>query len=178
MTRVPAPALICALVAATAFGTAEAATAQSNFDPSADFSVFHTFTIKAGTPAQTPWGQKAIEEAVTAELRTKGLSPATEHPDLVVFTHVQHSVEKQIDFQSYGYRTWGGGWGGYGSTTGRVIEYPIGTLIVDLVRASDQALVWRGSVSDVLPSKQEKVAKLVPKAVTKLFKKYPPTAAK
>jgi len=166
--------VIGAFCAAATLTTVQAATAKSDYDPTADFTTFHTFSIKAGTPAATPWGQKAIEEAVSAELGTKGLTPAAEHPDLLVFTHVRRSVEKQIDFQTWGYRTWGG----YGTTTGRVIEYPVGTLIVDLVRASDDALVWRGSVSDVLPSKQEKVAKLVPKAVAKLFKKYPPSAAK
>ena len=72
----------------------------------------------------------------------------------------------------YGMGTWGGYYGmsaGPVSTTTRVVEYTMGTLVVDIWDAATKELVWRGEVTDSLSdSNVEKNQKTVVKAISKL----------
>jgi hypothetical protein len=56
----------------------------------------------------------------------------------------------------------------------------MGTVMVDIVDAKADALVWRGVASDTLSTNPtpEKSEKRINKAMTKLFYKYPIPAAK
>lgn len=74
-----------------------------------------------------------------------------------------------------GYR-WGG-WDRWGPTTVNVYEIPTGTLIVDLLDGRSNELVWRGIATKTLSENPQKVAKLINKVVTKMFKKFPPKQA-
>jgi hypothetical protein len=64
------------------------------------------------------------------------------------------------------------------STTTRVNEYQIGTLIVDVWDAASKELVWRGVVSDTVPDNVEKAEKLIDKALTKLVAQWQKMKAK
>jgi hypothetical protein len=57
-----------------------------------------------------------------------------------------------------------------------VYEYQQGTVIVDLIDAQKQELVWRGTVTGVLESNPtpEKMDKNANAAMAKLFSQYPP----
>ncbi|MBP7148382.1 MAG: DUF4136 domain-containing protein [Acidobacteria bacterium] len=160
-------ALLCAglaIVAAAAF----AATIKVDHDPAIEFAKYRTFALRAGTAAETPWAQDMIESAIKAELAGKGLTLAGEKPDLIVVTHVRRSTEKQLNIDT------APGWRRLG-TTGTISEYPVGTLVVDLVDAGSGKLVWRASAADTLPSqpKPDRAQKKLAKAVAKMFKDYP-----
>ena len=152
------------LMAAAAF----AASVKVDHDPSIQFAKYRTFSLRAGTPAETPWAQEMVDSAIRAEMVGKGLAVVGEKPDLLVITHVQRSLETQLNID------YGPGWRRFG-TTGTISEYPVGTLVVDLVDAGTQKLVWRSTASDTLPSKpnQERARKKLAKAVAKMFKDYP-----
>ena len=88
--------------------------------------------------------------------------------------HARFSVETQVT-------TWNSGWGygwGWGPTTTQVTQIPLGTMIVDLVDAKNNQLVWRGIANDTLqPGKQpEEREKKLRKVMAGLFAGYPPTA--
>ena len=55
-------------------------------------------------------------------------------------------------------------------------EWQEGTLILDIVKAADNELIWRGGASRALPSSTtpEKTDKIIKEAVSKILKKYPP----
>ena len=146
-----------------------------DFDKSVDFSMYKTYALRPGTPAKDPLMQKRIQGAVDAELAAKGLTKTEGAADLYVATHASSKNEKQIDVNNLGYAgyRWHG-WGGWGPTTVNMYEIPIGTLIVDLLAGKSNELVWRGVATETLSDNPQKVAKLINKVVTKMFKKFPP----
>ena len=54
----------------------------------------------------------------------------------------------------------------------------VGTLVVEMADTKSKQLVWRGSVSDTISSKANRNISTLDKAVTKLFKEYPPKQKK
>ena len=147
-----------------------------DYDKSGNFAGYRTFALKDGTRVGDPLIDKRIVAALEAQLAAKGLTPA-ESPDVFVLYHVAFDKEKDISAWStgggpYGYR-WGGGWG---TTDVRVREILIGTLVIDIVDAKTNSMVWRGiGVKEIdTNAKPEKREENIRKAVTKILKSYPP----
>jgi hypothetical protein len=142
-----------------------------DYDRSADFSRYKTFGFQRGTPARRDFMQRRIEEVIASTLQSKGLAAAkAEKPDLRVFTHVVIEREQRIDTIVYGY---GWRWGG-GVATTRVTDFPVGTLIVDLVDTETKELVWRGKASDTIDRDSEAREEQLREAVAKMFERFPP----
>src|SRR5262245_24211487 len=81
-----------------------------DFDKNANFSSFHTYQLKEGTPAGNPLIDTRIVDAIKSQLATKGLTPDDANPDLFVVYHVAVDKQKELN----GYTTGFGGYGGYG----------------------------------------------------------------
>jgi hypothetical protein len=86
-----------------------------------------------------------------------------------------------VDTTHYGYG-YGAGWywrgyGGISSSTSRVRTYKEGTLIVDIYRAAEKELIWRGTVTGTVSENPQK-EKNINKGVAKVFKKFPPPPEK
>ncbi len=148
-----------------------------DFDKSADFSTFRTYTLQDGTPVGDPLIDKRIVTAIEAELASKGLTRDDAGPDVVVVYHVAFDTKQDITAYStgygrYGYR-WGGGWG---TTDVRVREILVGTLVIDIADANRQEIVWRGiGVKEVdTRAKAEKRDKNISEAVRKILRNFPP----
>jgi len=67
--------------------------------------------------------------------------------------------------------------GGGFATVNQNIEN-VGSLIVDLVDAPQNQLIWRAVGTDTLSDKPEKNAEKIQKTVAKMFQKYPPNQKK
>ena len=149
-----------------------------DYDRSTNFAGYRTFAFKDGTKVGDPLIDKRIADALASQLGQKGLQRA-EAPDVFVVYHIAFDKEKDISAWStgggpYGYY-WGGGWG---STDIRVREIIVGTLVVDVVDARTNAIVWRGiGVREVdTQATPEKRDRNINKAVEKILKNYPPKA--
>ena len=157
-----------------------------DFEKTANFAAFKTYTMKPGTPV----GQQLIDDrivgAIDTQLAAKGLTKAAAEPDVFVVYHM--AFDKQQDISTYssgggGYGAygwgWGGGWAG-GTSTTQVREILIGTLVIDMADAKKGQLVWRGmGVKEVnTQADPEKRDKSINKAVEKIFKNYPPKVDK
>jgi len=168
------------LVVLAAAAPAAAVSVSVDHDAQADFARYHTYSLSAGTPAANPLNQKRIDAALEAQLAAKGLTKAAEDADVRVVTHVASEKSTQVRVDTFGY----GYYPGYRwyrgpahvDTTVQTYDIVQGTLVVDMVDAATNQLVWRGTATDtVSPTiKPEKVEKLIQKAVEKLFRKYPP----
>lgn len=171
------------MVASAAFGQ----DVRYNFDKDTDFSQFKTYkwvVIKGATPVDD-LTDKQIKEAIDAQLATKGLSKVDgDDADLLVGYQAAIGTEKQFtSFDSgwgYGPGWYGRGWygGGGGMTTGQTSTIYNGQLAIDMYNPKGHDLIWRGVVSKTLDpkAKPEKRQKNLTKALTKLFKNYPPKA--
>lgn len=147
-----------------------------DWDKSADFGKYRTFSWKRTGEIRDPVWERRIEGVLEDELAKKGLTPVADG-DLLLVAHPRISKETRIDTYNTG---WGYGWGpGWGPAMTTVYEIPVGTLVIDLVDAKKKELVWRAIASDTLntdPSRSnEEREQALRRVVAKLFEGYPPT---
>jgi hypothetical protein len=157
-----------------------------DFDPEVDFTGFRTYGWLTGPEGQG--GNLLVDNdliagrirgAVDSNLSARGYSPATSgSPDFMLGYHL--STEKKVrvttvdDF--YGYDPY---WGPAGRRETRVREYDVGTLVIDVVKASSNELVWRGwgkarlSKQELTPEESTKAAN---EAVSAILAAFPPDA--
>jgi hypothetical protein len=184
---------LCVLPVVLLLAGATSALAQDvryNFDDSANFAGFKTYKWVAikGATQLSDLVDKQIKAAVDAELAVKGLTKSdADSADLYV--GYQAAIGKEKEYTSfdtgwgYGPGWYGGGWyggGGTSTTTGQTSTIYVGQIAVDMYQPGQKALVWRGVASKTLDTKAkpEKQQKNLAKAMTKLFKNYPPPVKK
>jgi hypothetical protein len=154
-----------------------------DYDKSANFAAFKTYSQKDGTKVGQPLIDDRIVAAIDAELAAKGFAKVDANPDVFVVYHVAFDKQKDISTFSSGYGGgygpygwgWGGGWAG-GTSTTQVRDILVGTLVIDIADAKKGQLAWRGmGVKEVNPqANPEKRDKSINNAVKKIFKNYPP----
>ncbi|HTR04960.1 MAG TPA: DUF4136 domain-containing protein [Thermoanaerobaculia bacterium] len=153
-------------------------TTAVDYDHTVNWSQFHTFALAEGTKDPETFTQKRIEDGITQSLQSKGWTVATSNPDVVVYSHVVLSSEKQWNATSmggFGYRGWGGMGGGMATATQTNI--PIGTIIVDMVNPKTKEMIWRGTAQDQVSGTGADRGQ-VQQAMQELFKNFPPGSGK
>jgi hypothetical protein len=151
-------------------------TTAVDYDHTINWSQFHTFALAEGTKDPVTFTQKRIEDGITQQLTSKGWTVATSNPDILVYSHVVLSSEKQWNATSmggFGYRGWGGMGGGMATATQTNI--PIGTIIVDMVNPKTHEMVWRGTAQDQVSGTGADRGQ-IQDAMQALFKNFPPTS--
>jgi Domain of unknown function (DUF4136) len=156
-----------------------------DFDKTAPFASFRTYSMKPGTPTGQELIDKRLVAAIETQLAAKGLVKNDEAPDVFVIYHM--AFDKQQDISSYSsgpmYGGYGYGWGGgWGTTTTdvRVREILVGTLAIDMIDAKKKEVAWRGLGTKEIntTAKPDKRDENINKAVEKIFKNYPPKVKK
>ena len=144
-----------------------------NAMPGVDFSKYHTYkwvTIQgASYPNQILDTQ--IKNSIDSQLSAKGLTKTdSEKADLYV--GYQASIDQERQWNAYGM---GGGlrWGG-GMATAQSSTIGIGTLVLDMVDASQNKLVFQGTSTQSISSRPERNSRKLTKAVNEIFERYPP----
>jgi hypothetical protein len=151
----------------------------TDFDHQADFAQYKTYSWEQVKSADPLWDSR-IKSAVDAQLQAKGWTRVDNGGDVCIVAI--KTTQTQRTLQTF-YDGFGGGWrwrgfGGMGEATTTEQDYKEGTLVVDMYDAKTKQLIWRGSAEDVLSNKAEKNEKNLDKGVAKMFKKFPPEAAK
>src|SRR6516225_7919992 len=133
------------LLALAAVGGCSPYTINADYDPTADFSKFKTWSwFTAPQPygaGMDPLIEKRIRASVEEELPHRGLAKAADgSADVLVSYHlsVAQRLEVSPTTATYGYG-WGRGYVAYG--TSDVRTYDEGTLLVDLIDAPSKSLV-------------------------------------
>jgi Domain of unknown function (DUF4136) len=160
-------------------GAAFAQHVETDFDHKANFSQYKTYSWQAIKPENSLWDAR-IKSAVDAQLAAKGWTQVDSGGDISVVAI--KTTQTQRTLQTF-YDGFGGGWrwrgfGGMGQSTTTEQDYKEGTLVVDLYDAKTKQLIWRGSAQDTVSDKAAKNEKNLDKGVAKMFKKFPPSAAK
>ena len=159
------------LLLATVLISCSSVAVKSDFDPNANFVQYKTFDFMPHrtAPGANPFNDKRIEAAIEQQLTAKGLQKQTTgRPDLLVAYHT--NVKDKIDVDTYGYR-----YGRYGRRVGTyttVQKYQQGTVVVDLVDAKEQELVWRGWAKGEASNSISK--ERIDDTIVKILAKYPP----
>ena len=172
---------VLAVVAAALPAIASAQKTTYDFDKTAPFAQFKTYSMQEGTPTKNELIDKRLVAAIETQLAAKGFVRNDAAPDVVVVFHVAFDEQKDISsfssgpmYGGYGYG-WGGGWGTT-TTDVRVRDILVGTLAIDMIDAKRKQVAWRGLGTKEIntTAKPDKRDQNISKAVEKIFKNYPP----
>lgn len=119
-----------------------------------------------------------IEGVIEQELQADGFQKVATDPDFYVVYHT--SVERVItgatlDTWGYGYRRGRLRYGSVAVTDVDVESYQQGTLIIDIVDAKANELVWRGTATDAIYGPRQATDK-IDEAVHKMLAAFPPVS--
>ncbi len=181
------PLLMLTLVACAGIET------STNYDPTAmdKLSGYRTYSWlpqprgQENTRVYNPIVETRVKQAVDQELASRGYRKVEQNPDFQIGW--QGAIDKKLDVQTvdryYGY-SWGSWYSPYymGAVAPEtyVREYEQGTLILDIVDASSNQLVWRGTAQAELSSSSSvsKRQERLNEAVHDTLKDFPPKAEK
>jgi hypothetical protein len=157
---------------------ATAMTVSSHVDRSADFSTYRTYdwgpadALPTGDPRldADPFFKDQLQGEVDRQLALRGTSAAaSDNADLLIHYHAH--ISQRLDVRgadaSFGY-TYDNG--------SEVYEYEAGTIVLDVVDARTQKVVWRGWAQDAVAGmlrNDDTLAKKVREAVTRMFADMP-----
>jgi hypothetical protein len=161
---------------------------STDYDPAADFSALRTYgwlpapVIETGDPEITYNSllESRVQEPVNEILKARGFRLSTESPDFFIAYHVTVDKKESVTYINdlYGYSR---GWrysSGYvfPRTELMVTRYEQGTLILDIVRASNKQLIWRGVATDDIYAEDTPAEKeeMIRNAVTEMLAQFPP----
>jgi hypothetical protein len=155
--------------------TALAQEVHFDYDRSANFSAYRTYQwvdLKTDRASNQLMDQN-IKRAVEEQLAMKGLQRVESGGDLQIAYQV--AIEQEKQFEGFGT---GPRWSGMARVNSSTID--IGKLVVSLYDPAKKQLVWRGDAEKTLDIKKDpdKNYRNLQKAMAKLFKNYPPGAAK
>ena len=177
------------------FALSFSATAQSvtyDYDKDTDFSQFKTYSFGGwqddSDKVINDIDKTRLLQSFKSQFTQRGMEYVLADADVYVTLYIvvdnKTSTTAYTNYQGmggvgmygYGYGMGfrpGWGWGsGYATTTYSEDDYQEGTLVVDVYDTKTKKLVWQASAQQVVKSAQKR-AKSIPKAVTKIMKKYP-----
>lgn len=151
----------------------------SDIDPDYDLWRYTTFrcaqneNIESGKNPlyYNELNDKRVNSAIVEQLKLKGYTAREEKPDVILHYHIVIEDQTVVVPEPYGY-SYGPYW------TNLQLSYKEGTLIIDLIDANTNRLVWRGwavsSMDTVYDPHQ--VEDFIKFAVEKIFRKFPKSA--
>lgn len=161
---------------------------NSDYDKNTDFTKYKTVSFggweKESDKILTDFDKKRITDALTSELKSRGLNLVEANGDatITLFLVIQKksSITAYTNFNGgMGYTgRWGYGRGVYGgvgsaSTSLSENDYREGTLVIDMYDTAEKKLIWQGDMTTEVQEKSEKREKTIPKNISKLMKKFP-----
>ena len=163
-----------------ASGCSMAITAGADYTPDVNFNAYSSFTWDEpdarpiGDPRleNNPFFDERLHAAIEREFADRGIRPGAEGPALVIHHHA--TVREQVDVYELD-RAAGYEMDQYGPGT-QVIQYEVGTFLVDVADARTKDLIWRGwarlDVGEALadPATMERQ---INEAIGKMFEEFP-----
>jgi hypothetical protein len=173
---------LAALALTLAFvGTGSAQKVTTDWDHSADWSKYNSYFVDISKPFGTQLAQQRVIAAVDSALQSRGwkkmASLDAASAAVIINGAAQAEQTSTTMYTGGGYAGWGWGGGGMGMATTSTSQYTIGTLVVDIFDVMSKQLLFRGQASETVNKDAEKNTKAIYKAMAKMFKEFPPTAA-
>lgn len=169
-----------AAIAAALFAAACATmTVSSHMEQGLDTSAYHTFTW--GTPDTLPTGDPRLDEnpffkdrvegAIERGLAVRGIVLTETAPDLTIHYHAVITPRMDVNRidRDYGYCF-------DEACSARALEYEEGTLVLDVIDARTNRLIWRGwaqKAVDAALTDRDKMAQDIDEAVRRMLARLP-----
>ena len=180
--------LIPIIIFALLLSSCSTISVAADYDKEANFDSYNTFAFfKPGIDKAeiSDLDKRRILRAIEAELLAKGMTKS-ENPDMLVsmFTKSNQRVDVYNNAWGMGGWGWGGyggwGWGGPGMGMGmgggsQVSTTTEGMLFIDLIDTDKKELIWQGSGTGYLVTKNvEKKEARIKEFVSKTMEQFPP----
>jgi hypothetical protein len=146
-----------------------------DYAKSVDFSRYKTYRWSEPTQTLNPELERKIHEAIDKELMAKGLAKLSGEADLTVAIRLLVQKDQREDIDIFGLPArWGTEAERAGQSGEVLLDVEVGRLTVDLLDGASGLDVWRGTATRITAGKPEGSAKLINRAVSKMFKDFPP----
>ena len=157
-------------------------TVNYDYDQDANWAKYRTYgwmdlsqrnTDPTSPVADTALLQQRIQNSVNLVMADRRIT-ASNDPDLLVIYHLGSSEKIQVTDWGYRYSDY---YWGYGGRQIDVYQFTEGSLVIDLVDAETQNLVWRGTGTKVIDQTQKSPEELqarLNKIVSKIMDSFPP----
>lgn len=175
--------LITVLVATVVLTSCSSVRVATDYDRETNFNNYKTFAFfKPGIDKAeiNDIDKRRILRAIEANLIAKGYT-TSKTPDMLVsiFTKSNQRVDIYNNAWGNGAWGWGGfgrwGWGGIGMGRSQVSTKTEGVLFIDLIDANKKELIWQGSGTGYLATKNiEKKEARIKAFVSKMIAEFPP----
>lgn len=152
---------------------------KSDYAETANFNMYKTYKLRIDDLKLNDIDRDRVLNELSKQLQLKGLK-VSDNPDLVVNVKANHKQIQDIQTSApYRFYGWGGPFG-WGIGTQRVWtdNYNEGALIIDLIDARTQQLVWQGVGSGISVDSPKAKAKQIPEIIEDIMAKYPPEKGK
>ena len=152
---------------------------RTDYSQTANFNQYKTYKLRITDLKLNYLDQDRVLNEVSRQLQAKGFS-VSENPDLIVNVKANHKkindVQKHAPYGVYG---WGGGFGwGFGMSRTFSSHYNEGSLLVDIIDAKTNRLVWQGIGEGIQVDRPEAKRKEIPMIVSEIMKNFPPNQIK
>lgn len=140
---------------------------RTDFDEQTNFESYETYMwmkSKDKSGAKNQMADRRIKQVADEHMELKGFNKATKvnKPDMLLIYHLGLKDKFQVDYDDYSQRA-------------KVLHYKKGTLILDIIDAKSNQLVWRGWASGVFKNPEaEAVEGHINKAINGIMEKFPP----
>lgn len=170
---------------------------NTDYDKAAPFAQYKTFKWYQEKPTARPdsaykydtFLDQRIKKAVEAQLNKKGFRLATGMADVLIAYDAKVVTRQEVNNNyafapgfGYGYSYWYGyrynyGYSRFSQPPMLIDQYKDGSIIIDMIDAKDNQLIWRGwGQMEVLNQNISEAE--VTKIVTSILAKYPPGSEK
>ena len=174
-------ALLSTIVAFLVSSCASVNNVTTDYDVSTDFSKYTTYNfwddVKQNdeeNPEYDQLDERRIKEAVARALETKGFAYTDENPDLLANVRIMVKTRRNATTINPYWGYWG--WGGTNNIN--INEYEEATIIVDIVDAERNVLVWQGSIDSPTVKDPEERDRKIKDAVGRMMLKFEHRAGK
>ena len=152
---------------------------RSDYAQSANFSSYKTYKLRIDDLKINDIDKDRVLNELSKQLQAKGLQSG-ENPDLIINVKANHKKITEINSSNpYGMYGWGGpfGWG-VGMNRTWTSNYNEGAVIVDMIDAQTQKLVWQGIGSRISVDRPKTKEKQNPQIMEEIMANYPPEMKK
>jgi hypothetical protein len=169
------------LAACLAAGCASGPVIQTDRDPSADLSRYHSYAWKQQPPISNPLLTQRVVDRIDAEMAAKGwqLQPEAQ-AELVLVGNVSSREDTSLDYFYEGV-----GWAGWEWHQGanrpvqrvELRSFTVGTLVIDVFDSATRRAVWRGVAQGSVPDSEKHRDRDAAEAIHGMFADFPKAGA-
>jgi len=153
---------------------------KSDYAATANFTNYKTYLLRTDDLKLNDIDKDRVLNELSKQLQAKTLTSA-QNPDLIINVKASHKKVQDVTTSYGGGFGWGRPWGwggGFGMGNTWTNNYNSGTIVVDIVDAKTQKLVWQGIGSGLSVDSPKSKQRQIPEIVAEIMKNYPPQKGK